>query len=332
MQLRSIVRTGTALVVAAVVLLAGTAPAIAAGKLRIGHTTWVGYGPLYLARDLGYFKAEGLEVDFTVMEDNALIMTAVAGGSLDGDASTLDEIMKYRSPDFCFKAVLALDESAGGDGVLVRDTKTASIKDLKGLQVAMNEGSTSQFWFATLLKKEGMSQSDVKVTSMTADDAAAAFMAKRVPVAVTWEPHLTTVKKKKQGKVLVDSASTPGVIVDVVAFTCSAIEKKPAEIAALVKGWYKAIDYLKANPMKSYKIMAKGVGGFLQDPKDFADAAKGVRFYDAAMNAAFLGKTSAPGEAAKLLVLGTEIWSELGKLKMKVDYPVLVEPKFAVPQ
>ncbi|MCW5623215.1 MAG: ABC transporter substrate-binding protein [Burkholderiales bacterium] len=314
-----------AALVFAATLFAGTAQA---GKLRIGHTTWVGYGPLYLARDLGYFKEGGLDVDLRVIEDGSMIMTAVAGGNLDGDASTLDEIMKYRSPETCFKAVLVLDESHGGDGV-VTGSKIIALKDLKGQTVAMNEGSTSQFWFSILLTKEGMTPADVKIANMTADDAAAAFIAKRVPAAVTWEPHLSLVKKKKQGKVLVDSASTPGVIVDVVALRCDVIEKHPQDVAALVKGYYRAIAYMKKNQNKAYAIMAKGVGGFLQDPKDFADAAKGVRFFDKPMNIAFLGTPAQPGDAADLIKLGSQVWSQLGKLKMDLDYATLIEPKFA---
>ncbi len=317
----------TALFAAALLALAITDAS--AGKLRIGHTTWVGYGPLYLARDLGYFKENGLEVDLRTIEEGSLIMTAMAGGNLDGDASTLDEIMKYRSPEMCFKTVLALDESHGGDGVLVNgDIK--SVKDLKGKTVAMNEGSTSQFWFSILLAKEGMTPADVKVANMTADDAAAAFIAKRVPVAVTWEPHLSLVRKKKQGRVLIDSSASPGVIVDVVALSCDVIEKRPADVAALVNGYYKAIEYMKKNPTKSYGIMAKGVGGFLKEPKDFADAAKGVRFFDKPMNVAFFGTPSSPGQAADLLKLGSQVWSTLGKLKMDIDYPTLIEPRFAV--
>jgi NitT/TauT family transport system substrate-binding protein len=305
------------------------AGAATAGKMSIGHTTWVGYGPLYLARDLGYFKSAGLDVDLKVIEEGSLIMTAVAGNNLDGDASTLDEIMKYRAPDFCFKVVLVLDESHGGDGVLVAGNEK-SVKDLKGKQVALNEGSTSQFWFSILLAKEGLSPADVKVANMTADDAAAAFLAKRVPVAVTWEPHLSLAKKKKQGRVLIDSSATPGTIVDVVALRCDYIEKHPAEVAALVSGYYKAIDYMKKNQTKAYGIMAKGVGGFLKDPKDFADAAKGVRFFDKPMNVAFLGTAEKPGASADLLTLGSKVWSQLGKLKMDIDHATLIESKFAV--
>src|SRR5262245_18194799 len=125
-----------------------------AGSMRLGMTTWVGYGPLFLARDKGYFKELGLDVDLRIIEDAALYMAAVASGELDGNASTIDEIMKYRSPQFCFKAVLALDDSHGGDGVLVHDGVN-SLKDLKGQQVGMNEGSVSQFWFNILLTREG---------------------------------------------------------------------------------------------------------------------------------------------------------------------------------
>lgn len=36
---------------------------------------------------------------------------------MDGSASAIDEILKYRSKDFRFKAVAALDDSFGGGGV-----------------------------------------------------------------------------------------------------------------------------------------------------------------------------------------------------------------------
>jgi len=213
----------TSLSLATAALAMGVATGAQAGKLSIGHTTWVGYGTLYLARDLGYFKDAGLDVELTTIEEASMYMAAQASGQLSGSASTIDEILKYRSKDFCFKAVAALDESHGGDGI-VMSKDIADIKGLKGKSVAVNEGSVSQFWLSYLLKNAGMSMADVEVQNMTADDAASAFIAGRVPAAVTWEPNLTMVKQKGAGKVLVDSSSTPGVIVDVVALDCDVIE------------------------------------------------------------------------------------------------------------
>jgi NitT/TauT family transport system substrate-binding protein len=301
-----------------------------AGQMRLGMTTWVGYGPMFLARDKGFFKENGLDVELQIIEDAALYMAAVAAGKLDGNASTIDEIMKYRSPDFCFKAVVALDDSHGGDGVLVQ-TDVNSLADLKGKAVGMNEGSVSQFWFNILLKREGMTEKDLQITNMTADDAAAAFIAGQIPAAVTWEPHLTLVRTKNQGKVLIDSASTPGLIVDVVALTCDYIDKNPKDVEAFVKGLYKAVEFIKTDPEEAYAIMAKGVGGYLEKPADFAEAAKGVRFYDQARNIEFFG-TPDKGEAADLIKLGGEIWGGFQKLKMNVDYGVLVDTQFLQPK
>lgn len=316
---------GAVAAAAASLFAAGAADA---GKMRLGMTTWVGYGPMFLARDKGFFQENGLEVELQIIEDAALYMAAIAAGELDGNASTIDEIMKYRSKDFCFKAVVALDDSHGGDGVLTA-TDVGSLQDLKGKQVAMNEGSVSQFWFNILLKREGMTEKDLQIVNMTADDAATAFIAGRIPAAVTWEPHLTLVRTKQQGKVLIDSSTTPGLIVDVVALTCDYIDKNPKDVEAFVKGLYKAVEFIKTNQEEAYAIMAKGVGGYLEKPEDFAGAAKGVRFYDQARNVEFFGSPE-KGEAADLIKLGDEIWGSFQKLKMKVDYPTLVDTSFIV--
>ncbi|PWR19509.1 taurine ABC transporter substrate-binding protein [Zavarzinia aquatilis] len=307
-------------------LMGGTGVA-EAGKVSIGHFIWVGYGPLYLARDLGYFKENGVEVDLQVVDDSSLAMAAQAAGKLDGVATTVDDILKYRSGDFCFKAVAVLDDSAGGDGI-VAAKDIADLAGLKGKTVALNEGSTSQFWFSYLMKKAGLALDAVTVTNMTADAAAAAFIAGHVPAAVTWEPNLTLVKTQNAGKVLVDSSTTPGVIVDVLEFSCKFVEEQPEDVKGIVLGVQKAMDYIKTNRTEAYAIMAKGVGGYLENPKDFADAASGVRFYDKDMMAAYLGTAGAPGAVAEVIKLANEIWIDLGRMKAPVAVADVVDPAF----
>lgn len=313
--------TGTAL---AGLLALGTP--LQAGEIKLGMTTWVGYGEIFLAKELGYFEEGGLTVDPQIIEEGSLTMAGVASGELQGTAATIDEIMKYRTPELCFKAVYALDDSHGGDGILA-PADANSLADLKGKDVGMNEGSVSQFWFNILLKQNGMTEKDVNIVNMTADDAAAAFMAGQIPVAVTWEPHLTLAKEQKVGKVLISSDQTPGLIVDVIALRCDTIEQHPEDVKALVAGLYKAHEYLLANQEKAYEIMAKGVGGWLSDPKDFAASAAGVQFYGKERNAEFFAG-GADGEAGKLVGLGSQIWGGLGKLHMDVKYDDLVDTQF----
>ena len=173
----------------------------------------------------------------------------------------------------------------------------------------------------------GLALANVRERLILLHDAAAAFMADRIPVAVTWEPHLTLAKKANKGQVLIDSSKTPGLIVDVVALNCDYIAKNPKDVEALVKGLYKANELIKEDPAKAYEVMAKGVGGWLKDPKDFASSAAGVNFYGKARNAEFFagGET---GEAGKLIKLGGDVWGGFGKLKMDIKFDDLVDPSF----
>jgi NitT/TauT family transport system substrate-binding protein len=319
------------LIAAAALLAAGAAatpaPAAPLTPITIGLTVWVGYGPMFLARDLGYFKDAGVDVNLQVVDDNALAMAAEAAGRMDGSASTIDEVLKYAGPHDCFKAVSVLDDSYGGDGAVATDD-IKTLADIKGKTVAMNEGSTSQFWWAYVLKKQGIPLNSFTLSNMSADDAAAAFIAGHVPVAVTWEPNLTMVRTKGVGHVLIDSRSIPGVIIDVLQLSCKTIKDHPQAVQGIVDGIFKAVDYAKAHPAEADAIMAKGVGGYLSKPSDFADAEKGVRFYTQQMAAAYVGTMQAPGKIDDVITTGNEIWHDLGRMKETVPYAAVVDPSF----
>jgi len=309
------------------VFAASSSAAEAPVKISIGMTSWVGYGPLFLARDLGYYKDANIEVELKIVEDSALYMAAQAAGRLDGSASSLDEILKYRSDNFCFKAVSVLDDSFGGDG-LVSQTDVTDLSQLVGKRIGLNEGSTSQYWFNLLIEKAGFKESDFRVTNLTADDAAAAFIAGRLDAAVTWEPHLSKIAEMHKGKVLIDSKATPGAIADVLVLRCSLIEQHPQAVQGLVHALQRAADFIKADPEKAYGLMAKSVGGSLSSPAAFAKAAHSCHYYDRADTIAFFaGGDASP--AAKVIDAGNRIWGRLGKVKKPVSYAELVDPSFA---
>jgi NitT/TauT family transport system substrate-binding protein len=312
--------------VLALTLASGLWAAEAPLKLTLAMTTWVGYGPLFLARDLGYFKEAGLDVSLKIVPDSALYFAAMAAGRVDGSASSLDEIIKYRTSSFCFKAVAVLDDSFGGDGLITKDNIT-ELAQLKGARIGLNEGSTSQYWFSTLAGAAGLSESDFHITNMTADDAAAAFLAGRLDAAVTWEPHLSMVTQAKKGKVLITSKATPGVIADVLTLNCAVINAHPQQARALVQALLRAADYIEARPQEAYAIMAKSVGGYLSSPEAFAKAAGTIRYYNKAHSLEFFADR-ANGPAARVVTLGNQVWGRLGKLKMAVSYDDLIDPSF----
>ena len=311
--------------IATAILWISVAGSAVAEPFKIAHTTWVGYGPLYLARDLGYFKEEGVEVELIVTEEKSLQMATLMGGKVEAVAGTVDEYLLYMKPESCLRYVVALDESNGGDGIVALK-EIESVKDLKGRTVAANEGSVSQFWLNVLLKEAGLSQSDVNFVNMTATDAGTAFVAGRVDAAVTWEPHLTEGKQTDHGHLLVDSSATPGVIVDVIAVLCETAENRADEIKGIVRGWNRAVDYWTSNPANANEIMAKGVGGWLEDPQVFAETLEGVKFTGADLNKEYFGSKDSP--LYQSVAYAIEIWSELGRLNTDVVADELITSEF----
>jgi NitT/TauT family transport system substrate-binding protein len=320
--------TTVALVLAAV-LLAGTAlvtPA-EAEPLKIRYSIWVGYGPLFIAKEKGFFKEEKVDVELVNIEDPKEGFVALAAGRLDGVVSTIDTMVLYLKKPNEYQYVLALDDSTGGDGIVARK-EIQSIKDLKGKKVAVNEGSVSQFFLNVVLKDNGMTQKDVEVVNMKQGDAGAAFVAEKVDAAVTWEPWLSKGKAAPHGKILIDSKQTPGLITDVLIFPRTVIQKRTREIQGVVNAWNKAVAFWQKNPDEGNKIMAAGVGDWLKDPKVFAEVLTGVKFYDQADNKKFFGASAKPGDLAKVVQNALDIWGSFDKVQVKTTPKELINYSF----
>jgi NitT/TauT family transport system substrate-binding protein len=295
-------------------IVAGSA---AAEPLKLAHSTWVGYGPLYIAQDKGFFADEGLEVELVVMEDPKIRFPALAAGQVDAAVTTVDTILNYLSDNQSYRYLFALDDSKGGDGIVANED-IQSIADLKGKSVAYAEGSVSQFYLGVLLKEAGLTFGDVETQNMTAGDAGAAFVAERVDAAVTWEPWLTRGKQAPHGHLLVDSSTSPGLITDMAVTTPEKLEARLDDFKALYRAWVKAVEFQKANPDEADAIMAKGVGGWLEDPAVFAETRAGIVYYDAAMNQAFLGTPEQPGAIAETITNAEELGRETGQFEHDV--------------
>ena len=278
--------------IAALALSVAMSVSAFAGTLKVGHSTWVGYGPFYIAQEKGFFKEEGVDVEFVIMEDTAIKIGAMFANQIDIAASTSDEFPSYLKPGKTVRYFMAVDYSNGGDGIVAnKDIK--NIAGLKGKRVAFEQGTISQFFLNVLLIEAGMTQADIEAVNMTASDAGTAFVAGQVDAAVTWEPALSMGANSPNGKLLASSKELPGVIVDVLAVTGETAKAKEKDLKAFARAWYRALDYLAKNPDESYTIMAKGVGGWIVKPEDFKAAATGIQYLDKAANAALFGKPGA---------------------------------------
>jgi NitT/TauT family transport system substrate-binding protein len=316
-----------AMIAAGLFLSGAAAQPAGAETVSIAHSTWVGYGPLYIARDKGFFKENGVDVDLIVMEDPKQRFPALMADQIQMIASTVDTALLYMKTPDDFKYLVAIDDSKGGDGIVAnKDVK--DVADLKGKSVAVSEGSVSEFYLNVLLQRAGLKESDLNIVNMTASDAGTAFVSKQVDAAVTWEPWLSRGKATDHGHLLVDSSTTPGLITDAIIVKTSWLADHKKEAAAIVKSWNEAVAYYRAHPDESIDIMAKGVGGWLKDPKDFKDTLTGIKFYGEEDNKAFFGTPDKPGPLSQTVADAIKIWGGQGRLQVQTSPEKLIDYEF----
>ena len=298
-----------------------------AETVTIAHSTWVGYGPLYIARDEGIFKKNGVDVDLILMEDPKERFPAMMADRIQMIASTVDTALLYMKKPTDFQYVVAIDDSDGGDGIVAKKDIT-SIADLKGKKVAVDDGSVSDFYLNVLLGKAGLKESELQTVNMTAADAGSAFVAGRVDAAVTWQPWLSRGEATDFGHLLTDSSKTPGLITDVLIAKTDWVKAHQKEVAAIVKSWYEAVAFYEQHPDEAIPIMAKGVGGWLKDPKAFKATLSGIKFYDEAANKAFFGTADKPGPLTNTVQQAIDIWGSHGRLQVKPTPAQLIDYSF----
>ncbi|KRF22548.1 ABC transporter substrate-binding protein [Paenibacillus sp. Soil787] len=241
--------------------------------IKLALSPWPGWFVWYLVKEKGFFEKNGVNVDlvwFPVYSDS---LSALASGKVDANSQTLSDTLAPASKGIKLKAVLVNDNSNGGDGVVVKPSIN-SLKDLKGKKVATELGTVDHLLMLTALEKAGLAEKDVAYTNMTVNDAGPAFISGNLDAAVLWEPFLSKAIQEGKGKLLFSSKDTPGLIPDLLVFKEEITKNRPEDVKKIINAWFDALDYWKANPEESLKIMAKAAETPVDEYKAGVDSVK----------------------------------------------------------
>lgn len=304
--------------IAALIALVAT-PLAAQTKVSIGFSGWTGFAPLVLAKEAGIFAKNGLDVTLKKIPQASRHL-AMAAGDIQCAATTVETWIVWNAAGIASTQIFQMDKSYGADGMAVRGN-IASIKDLKGKQVAASApGTAPYFTLAWFLKKNGLSVKDVTVVNMEPGPAAQAFIAGQNDVAMTYEPYLSAVRDKLEaGKIIATTLDYP-MIMDTFGCTPKFLAENEAAAKALAKSYFEAVALIKSDQAKAYDIMGADVK---QTGEQFGNSAKYLRWQDKDANKAFFAGDfkSFSREAADLLL-------EIGVIKQIPDLTGLADTRF----
>ncbi len=207
-------------------------------------------------------------------------------GQIDGLGTTVVEVvLAGENSTDPLKIVNVVDYSNGAD-VIIAKPGLSDLKALKGRKVGVELGSICVYVLARALESNGMTMADIVPVSKDQASMAADLRAGVLDAVVTYPPTSIDLLRNRSGEVIFSTAQIPREVVDVIAFGEASIKSRPKDIAAILRAFYRAQDYLANNPAEALRTLSVREG---LSPEEFnAVLTDGMKMLSASDQARYL--------------------------------------------
>ncbi|MGW2571982.1 ABC transporter substrate-binding protein [Streptomyces sp. NPDC001537] len=183
-------------------------------KIMVGGLDKVIYLPAMLTQRLGYFDAEGLDVEMLSEPAGVQAETALVSGQVQGAVGFYDHTLDLQTKGKSVESVVQFSHAPGEVEIVsskaAGDIKTP--KDFKGKKLGITGlGSSTDFLTKYLAVKNGVNVSDFTPVAVGAGPTFISALQKgAIDGGMTTDPTVATILDKKAGKVLLDMRTPEG--------------------------------------------------------------------------------------------------------------------------
>jgi NitT/TauT family transport system substrate-binding protein len=248
---------------AAGILLAGLAGAGAQTTVKIGLAVpnFGAFAPVYAADDLGYYKENGLTAEITAYRGGPAAQEALAAGAAD--------IIDFFPPGVALAVKKGIKEKIIGNGgdvpsgwaiVVMTNSPFRAFADLAGKKVGITaKGATTDFYALWAAKQAGVT---IETIPVGAPALIPTLKSGQIDAAVLNPPLSFRLLISEEGRSVVDLAKAlqEPTLPDVWVATQSLIDGNPNAVEGVLRGIYKATDYMKKNRAYSIDYLRKFTG------------------------------------------------------------------------
>ncbi|MGE0993905.1 aliphatic sulfonate ABC transporter substrate-binding protein, partial [Bacillus sp. GMa5/2] len=196
-----------------------------------------------------------LKVKWTEFQSGPPYFEAIASNRLDFGEVGNSPVISAQAAGIGFTEIANTSYARKGTGILVqKDSKIASVKDLKGKKIAVAKGSSAFNLLYRALDKEGIDAKDVNVIQLQPDEAQPAFESGSVDAWAIWDPFISLHTLNKGAKVIADgetlNVSSPEFLITRIKFA----KEHPELVEKFLKVYEKARVWQDANLDEAIKV------------------------------------------------------------------------------
>ena len=250
---------------AAALTVAGRAPLVRAQtSVKLGTAVLGDYalaGPFILAAEKGFFKNEGLNVEFVPFRGGPNLVKAVIAGEVLLGAAGSTDILVFREAGMPLKMVATQTEGNHFTLNVAPDIK--SVGELKGKAIGVTAvGATTWVFGRMVAKQQGWDPDrDVKVVGLGGLDAQLAALTRKEIAAFVWGDGGAVTQLQGKSRVLMRlDRVTPKWISQIQYVSEEGIKKQRDAIRKSMKAVFQAMRFMLTNTSEASEIISRKIG------------------------------------------------------------------------
>jgi NitT/TauT family transport system substrate-binding protein len=288
------------------VLLCSMASSVALAQTPTIHVSApsksLSWFPIHLAREKGFYSAEGLDVDYVIMKPQVAMQALIAG---DVDYTTaLGSTIRAAFRNVPLRVVMTIADKPLF--ALIARPGISSVEELRGKLLGISSfGASTDTYARAVLRRYKLTPSrDVKIIALGGGtNRIAAMETGAVDAALIEAPYNVMLERKGFSKILFVGDLIPSPLAGF-GTRLEKIQKQPDEIQRLVRATLRGINVAKTNKQETVRSIMKWAG---------MDQGLAEGSYDMAVSS-----WSSSGAASPQ---GIEIAMEEVRVELKLDAP-----------
>jgi NitT/TauT family transport system substrate-binding protein len=218
-------------------------------KVSVGYIPVMNFAPMFVAKELGYFAEQGLDVELRTFAGGSEMIAQLATNQLNagmgGAGPGLFNAVNTGLP----VKIIAPGHSEGNPvatPLVVAKSKCESgeirqVSDLKGKKVAINAPGATEYWLSQALAQGGLTMDDVDLQTLPFSDAVVALQSGALDAAILGEPTATLAEQQGIGVRLTTDFDVQGIQPTVVYGSDAFLKNDPEAAKGLMIGYMKAV-------------------------------------------------------------------------------------------
>ncbi|HSV54969.1 MAG TPA: ABC transporter substrate-binding protein [Burkholderiaceae bacterium] len=183
-------------------------------SIAVGGKAAFYYLPLTIAEQLGYFKAEGLDLEISDFAGGARALQSLVGGSADVVSGAYEHTINMQSKNQFIQAFVLQGRAPQiAVGVSMKAMPHyRTLADLKGKRIGVSAPGSSTNMVANLvLSRGGLKASDVSYVGVgTSAGALAALRSGQIDAMSNTDPVMTMLEQKGEVRIISDTRTLKG--------------------------------------------------------------------------------------------------------------------------